>query len=130
MSKSIPNVLLEQLEQVEPGVEFKGTLPRVQSSSGTTYFVKTGTLAEQEQYTGEAESLKAIDAAAPELAPRVISTFTDWEMLVQRGWQQDLQQNCMSKAVKWGSGSTYQRIVASHGSETAGLKLGINAMTQ
>ncbi|KAG6911626.1 hypothetical protein DXG01_011929 [Tephrocybe rancida] len=71
---SVPPVLLEQLKLIEPHAEFNGFPPRVQSSSGAIYFVKCGTSAEKEQYIGEVESLKAIDAAAPGLAPRVISS--------------------------------------------------------
>ncbi|KAF8078865.1 fructosamine kinase PKL/CAK/FruK [Lyophyllum atratum] len=73
----IPHILLEQLNQIEPDVEFMGNLPKVRSSSGKEYFVKCGTSAEREQYIGEVESLKAIEAAAPGLAPRVLSSGQD-----------------------------------------------------
>jgi fructosamine-3-kinase len=69
----IPRVLLENLQLLEPCSEFTGQPPRIQSSSGTTYFAKTGSSLEKEQYVGEVESLKAIDSAAPGLAPHVLS---------------------------------------------------------
>ncbi|PFH54881.1 hypothetical protein AMATHDRAFT_72647 [Amanita thiersii Skay4041] len=71
---SIPSVLLELLKQVEPEAEFGGSLPKVKSSTGNTYFAKIGSHAELEQYTGETESLKAINTAAPGLAPKVLSS--------------------------------------------------------
>ncbi|KAG6862137.1 hypothetical protein C0995_004219 [Termitomyces sp. Mi166 len=73
----IPDVLLKQLELLESGAEFTGIPPRVQSSSGKTYFVKCGSSVEQEQYKGEVESLKAIWEAAPGLSPRVLSSGVD-----------------------------------------------------
>ncbi|KDR85437.1 hypothetical protein GALMADRAFT_52701 [Galerina marginata CBS 339.88] len=69
---SIPQAILQKLEELEPSVSFTGTLPRVMSSSGTLYFVKLGSSSEVEQYIGEAESLKAVNDAAPGLAPRLL----------------------------------------------------------
>jgi protein-ribulosamine 3-kinase len=77
MHTSIPHSLLVRLKEIEPQTEFTGSLPRVQSSSGNLYFAKIGSLSDVEQYTGEAESLKAIEAAAPGLAPRVLSFERD-----------------------------------------------------
>jgi protein-ribulosamine 3-kinase len=72
-SLSIPQILLENLQALEPNSEFMGYPPRIQSSSGKTYFAKTGSSLEKEQYIGEVESLKAIESAAPSLAPNVLS---------------------------------------------------------
>lgn len=72
-TSSIPQILLENLQLLEPRAEFTGYLPKIQSSSGKTYFAKTGLTLEKEQYVGEVESLKAIESAAPGLAPRVLS---------------------------------------------------------
>lgn len=69
----IPSTLLELLRQIEPGAEFTGSLPKVRSSAGRSYFVKIGSVNEKEQYIGESESLKAINAGAPGLAPRVFA---------------------------------------------------------
>ncbi|KAG6832562.1 hypothetical protein H0H92_000191 [Tricholoma furcatifolium] len=74
---NISHILLEQLKLLEPNEEFTGFPPKVRSSSGKVYFVKCGTSAEQEQYLGEVESLKAIEAAAPGLSPNVLSSGVD-----------------------------------------------------
>ncbi len=65
--------LLGILKRIEPDADFEGTLPKIRSSAGNVYYVKTGARGEKEQYTGEATSLKEITAASPGLAPRVIS---------------------------------------------------------
>ncbi|KAH0591003.1 hypothetical protein H2248_001114 [Termitomyces sp. 'cryptogamus'] len=78
MSKGgIPDVLFDQLKFLEQGADFTGIPPRVQSSSGKTYFVKYGSSVEQEQYKGEVESLRAMWEAAPGLSPRVLSSGVD-----------------------------------------------------
>ncbi|KAJ6575313.1 fructosamine kinase PKL/CAK/FruK [Mycena capillaripes] len=77
MNSTIPQVILEQLQKVEPDAEFTGSLPRVVSSNGSKYFAKIGLEKDAEQYLGEAESLKHIDIAAPGLAPRVIASGSD-----------------------------------------------------
>lgn len=46
----------------------------VQSSAGAKYISKLGSKAEQEQFIGEAESLKAMNRAAPTLAPRLVAS--------------------------------------------------------
>ncbi|KAK0199238.1 fructosamine kinase PKL/CAK/FruK, partial [Desarmillaria ectypa] len=74
---TLPQILLEQLKKVNPAAEFSGSLPRIQSSLGDTYFAKVGHPSEAEQYGGEVESLKAINAAAPGLAPKVIASGID-----------------------------------------------------
>ncbi|KAJ7492430.1 fructosamine kinase PKL/CAK/FruK [Mycena latifolia] len=75
--KSTPNVLLEHLRRLEPDADFTGTLPRLTSSNGIHYFAKIGSDNEEEQYVGEAESLRHIAIAAPGLAPRVLASGSD-----------------------------------------------------
>lgn len=72
MASSIPQTLLQKLQLIEPDSSFSGSLPRVQSSSGATYYVKTGSLSDEARFRGEAESLKAMDEAAPFLVPRLL----------------------------------------------------------
>jgi hypothetical protein len=69
----LPRIVLENLEKIEPGAQFSGNLPKVQSSAGQSYFAKLGSPSEYEQYLGEARSLEAISAAAPGLAPAIIA---------------------------------------------------------
>jgi protein-ribulosamine 3-kinase len=73
----IPSALLEQLRRLEPDTELTGTLPHLVSRNGTHYFAKIGAEREEEQYVGEAESLKQIAIAAPGLAPRVLVSGSD-----------------------------------------------------
>jgi len=70
---AIPPHIIRQLERIEPGAQFSGGLPQVVSSSGKTYFVKTGSPREREQYVGEAESLRAMALAAPGLVPSLLA---------------------------------------------------------
>jgi len=70
---AIPSHILRQLEQIEPGAQFIGSLPQVSSSSGKTYFAKVGSPKEKEQYIGEAESLRAMALAAPGLVPSLLA---------------------------------------------------------
>ncbi|TFK77323.1 fructosamine kinase, partial [Pluteus cervinus] len=70
---SIPQVILDELKTIEPDAQLSGKLPKISSSSGRRYFAKIGNPSEAEQYTGEVESLKAIAAAAPGLAPQVLA---------------------------------------------------------
>ncbi|KAF9502418.1 fructosamine kinase PKL/CAK/FruK [Pleurotus eryngii] len=70
----LPKVVLDELESIDPKAEFSGSMPRIESSSGSQYFIKVGSPGEAEQYEGEAESLKAMDAASPGLAPRVLAS--------------------------------------------------------
>lgn len=44
----------------------------LRSSTGQRYFAKLGKTSDKDQYVGEAESLKAIELAAPGLAPKLI----------------------------------------------------------
>jgi fructosamine-3-kinase len=71
------NILLQQLELLEPGAGFAPIHNGFQSSSGVRYFAKLGTKDEKEQYIGEVESLKAIDIAAPGLSPKVFAFGID-----------------------------------------------------
>ncbi|EAU92774.2 fructosamine Kinase PKL/CAK/FruK [Coprinopsis cinerea okayama7 len=68
--------LKQELDKIDTAKEYSGNLPKIQSKSGRSYFVKQGSPAEQEQYVGEAESLKAIQRAAPGLAPEVYAYGT------------------------------------------------------
>ncbi|TFK30880.1 fructosamine kinase PKL/CAK/FruK [Coprinopsis marcescibilis] len=65
----LPTALKEQLDNIDSSGQYSGTLPKIHSTSGRTYFVKEGSPSESEQIAGEAESLKAIQIAAPEIAP-------------------------------------------------------------
>ncbi|XP_006454064.1 hypothetical protein AGABI2DRAFT_196782 [Agaricus bisporus var. bisporus H97] len=69
----LPRIILENLQSIDPDAQFTGNLPKVQSSTGQTYFVKSGSPSESEQYLGEARSLEAIGTAAPGLAPAMIA---------------------------------------------------------
>lgn len=73
MSPTIGAPLLAQLRTIEPdpNVTFSQTGFCVRSSAGLSYYVKTGSPSETEQYQGEAKSLEEIEAAAPGLAPKV-----------------------------------------------------------
>lgn len=63
---------IAELESHSENLEFN--LPLVKSSSsGKSYFAKIGSSSESEQYKGEIESLRHINLAAPNLAPRVLS---------------------------------------------------------
>lgn len=75
-----PPLLLDELRAVEPdnpGASFTMTGYCVRSSSGSSYYVKTGSsMQEKEQYYGEAKSLEFICKAAPGLAPAVFRLGT------------------------------------------------------
>lgn len=76
----LPSRILNELKKIDPNAKFTGAVGgSVQSTNGQVYFVKLGSTSEEEQYTGEAESLKAIDSAASGLAPKVFTagTFED-----------------------------------------------------
>lgn len=68
---NIPQVLLKELEQLEPNATFTASLPRIESSQGTRYFAKIGSASERDQYVGEGLSLNEINKAAPGIAPKV-----------------------------------------------------------
>lgn len=67
-------VIARAIQRHEPGatVEFHTSEPFVRSSTGKAYFTKVGSRSEREQFDGEAECLKAMDTAAPGLAPKLI----------------------------------------------------------
>jgi len=73
----VPLVLLKHLQKIEPTANFSASLPKITSSKGFTYYAKIGFPSEAEQYHGEAESLKAIEIAAPGLAPRLFASGID-----------------------------------------------------
>ena len=74
----IPQILIAHLQKLEPDAKFTGSLPAIQSSTGTRYFGKIGSLSEKDQYIGETESLKAMNKAAPGLSPFVVASgFVD-----------------------------------------------------
>lgn len=73
MSGTIPPIILEHLQKIEPDASFSGRLPRIQSSSGRAYYAKLGSEVDREQWEGEAESLKAMHKAAPGVAPQLLA---------------------------------------------------------
>jgi len=74
MASRVHRVFVRCIQQEEPDATMSpGRSPPIQSSSGAGYIGKIGTRNETEQYVGEAESLKAIHAAAPGLAPRLVA---------------------------------------------------------
>ncbi|KAI0267233.1 Fructosamine/Ketosamine-3-kinase [Russula aff. rugulosa BPL654] len=66
---SVPPHLHKQLARIEPGAHFRGVLPQLLSSSGRSYYAKTGSQKDKGAYVTEVESLKAIAQAAPGLVP-------------------------------------------------------------
>jgi len=70
----VPKIFLKHLDKLEPNTQFTFSPPRLKSSSGTTYYAKTGAASEHAQHTAEVESLKALDAAAPGLVPKVLAS--------------------------------------------------------
>ncbi|GJE85838.1 fructosamine kinase [Phanerochaete sordida] len=67
-------VILRAIQRDESGVTAQAKSSFVQSSSGKAYFTKIGSSSEQEQYVGEAEALKAMQIAAPGLAPKLVDS--------------------------------------------------------
>jgi protein-ribulosamine 3-kinase len=70
----VPSIFLKHLNKLEPNARFTFSPPRLRSSSGATYYAKIGTASEHAQYVAEAESLKALDIAAPGLVPKVLAS--------------------------------------------------------
>lgn len=70
---SLPNIFVKHLGEIEPGAKFSGSLPLIRSSTGSKYYAKLGSAHEREQWQGEAESLKAVNQAAPGIAPRLLA---------------------------------------------------------
>jgi hypothetical protein len=77
MTGALPEFLVELLKKINPDAEYGGHPPKIQSSTGETYFVKLGSPSEHEQFVGEAQSLEAIGTAAPGLAPKIFSYGRD-----------------------------------------------------
>src|SRR5215510_11248593 len=77
MTESLPEFLVVHLKKIDPVADFSGYPPKVNSSTGRTYFVKSGLPSENEQLVGEAKSLEAIGAAAPGLAPHIFAYGTE-----------------------------------------------------
>ena len=71
---SVPKIFLKHLNKLEPDAQFTFSSPRLKSSSGASYYAKIGAASEHAQYTAEAESLKALDTAAPGLVPAVLAS--------------------------------------------------------
>lgn len=75
---NIPHILLQHLQNLEPNANFTVNLPLITSSTGARYYAKIGSSSERDQYAGEAESLKAMNIAAPGLSPKIlVSGVTD-----------------------------------------------------
>ncbi|KIJ66307.1 hypothetical protein HYDPIDRAFT_109300 [Hydnomerulius pinastri MD-312] len=68
------SIFLPHLQNIEPGAQFTFNLPIITSSTGNSYYAKSGNSSERDQYVGEAESLRAIHKAAPGLAPQVFAS--------------------------------------------------------
>ncbi|PCH33990.1 Ketosamine-3-kinase [Wolfiporia cocos MD-104 SS10] len=74
MPSNIHCVFVQSIQKEEPGATLTASSsPPIKSSSGAGYIGKIGSASEKEQYVGEAESLKALNIAAPGLAPRLIA---------------------------------------------------------
>ena len=70
----VPKIFLKHLNKLESNAQFTFSPPRLNSSSGNAYYAKIGTASEHAQYVAEAESLKALDIAAPGLVPTVLAS--------------------------------------------------------
>lgn len=70
----VPKIFLKCLKNLEPNAQFTFSPPRLNSSSGADYYAKIGTTSEHAQYIAEAESLKALNTAAPGLVPKVFAS--------------------------------------------------------
>lgn len=64
--------IVRAIRKVDPDASFENNSTPLRTSSGKAYFAKMGTKREIEQYVGEAEALKAMEIAAPGIAPRLI----------------------------------------------------------
>lgn len=74
----LPPALAAALDNIEPGASFIGTLPKLTSSiSHKPYYVKVGTSTDENQYIGEAESLKVLEECSPGLGPKLLAIHTD-----------------------------------------------------
>ncbi|EGO31182.1 hypothetical protein SERLADRAFT_455949 [Serpula lacrymans var. lacrymans S7.9] len=73
-TSAVTKIFLSYLRELEPNAEYTVHLPTIKSSSGKTYFAKVGSRSDKDQFVGEAESLKAINIAAPGLAPQLLAS--------------------------------------------------------
>ncbi|KAG8983811.1 hypothetical protein FRB90_005724 [Tulasnella sp. 427] len=79
MSSIAPSVL-SALSSLDPNATYtQAGGPKVKSSKGDIFYVKTGGARYYDQWKGEAESLKAMHAAAPGICPRLIAFGEDEE---------------------------------------------------
>jgi protein-ribulosamine 3-kinase len=76
MTGQIHSVILARLKAVEPDQSFTSHGSRIKSSSGHQYFAKLGSSSDHEQWAGEAASLKAMNDAAPGIAPQLFAFGT------------------------------------------------------
>ena len=60
------------LEKEQPGISLSQEGSTLRSSAGQRYFAKIGRPNNKDQFVGEAESLKAMYAAAPGLVPKLL----------------------------------------------------------
>ncbi|KAK7695167.1 hypothetical protein QCA50_002357 [Cerrena zonata] len=75
-NRSVHRVIVQAIQRDDPeaNITTSSGQPNVKTSSGKGYYTKIGSSSEVEQYIGEAESLKAMDIAAPGLVPKVIES--------------------------------------------------------
>lgn len=73
-SRSLPPVVLQKLQDEEPGAVFTGCLPVLRFSLERLYFVMIGSPCEVEQYVAEDQSLRAMYAAAPGFVPKMVAS--------------------------------------------------------
>ncbi|KZT75010.1 Ketosamine-3-kinase [Daedalea quercina L-15889] len=74
MPPTVHSVFVQAIQKEEPGVTVSASSsPPIQSSSGQGYIGKIGSTSQIEQFIGEAESLRAINIAAPGLAPKLLA---------------------------------------------------------
>ena len=70
----VHRVFAQILEKEQPGINLSQDASSLRSSTGQRYFAKIGSASDKDQFLGEAESLKAMYAAAPRLVPRMIGS--------------------------------------------------------
>lgn len=73
-SSLVPPALIPLLKDLDSEAQFTYNPPIISSSSSVDYYAKLGRASEIEQYAGESESLRAIEAGAPGLAPKVLAS--------------------------------------------------------
>lgn len=72
----VHRVFVRILEREQPGVTLTQSGSNLLSSTGQRYFAKIGAASDEDQFIGEAESLKAMGLAAPGLVPKLIDYGT------------------------------------------------------